>query len=226
RSDRRRRVHVRERRELRRRDDRCARLRIVRRGDRAFRQHGNRDSRHRHPDGCGRMAGRIAARCPARAECRRRGARLRQGHLSERSAAARGHRHVAHGLADGPMTGTRMNLESTISRSAPMHLGAGRAAFRGFSLIELMVALVIAGLLLLGMSAYFVSSSRTFSETERTSRQIENGRYAASLLREEIRHAGFYGEVGNVVNLPVTAAIPMPTTLPGVCDSTLAAVKA
>jgi type IV pilus assembly protein PilW len=104
--------------------------------------------------------------------------------------------------------------------------GRHGASARGFSLIELMVALTIAGVLLLGMSAYFVSSSRNFSETERVSRQIENGRYAASLLAEEIRHAGFYGEVGNVVNLPVTSAIAMPTSLPLVCASSLVDVRA
>jgi type IV pilus assembly protein PilW len=96
----------------------------------------------------------------------------------------------------------------------------------GFTLIELMVALTIAGVLLLGMSLYFVSSSRAFAETERTCRQIENGRYAASIISEELRHAGFYGEVGNVINLPVTAAIPAPGAVPDICGSALADVKA
>jgi type IV pilus assembly protein PilW len=91
---------------------------------------------------------------------------------------------------------------------------------RGFSLVELMVALALAGLVLLGLSAYFVTSSRSFSETERVSRQIENGRYASALLSEEIRHAGFYGEVGNVVNLPPTSAIAMPTAMPDPCTTT------
>ena len=39
------------------------------------------------------------------------------------------------------------------------------------------------------------------------SRQIENGRYALGLLSEEIRLAGFYGEVKNVVNLPSTPPV-------------------
>ena len=97
---------------------------------------------------------------------------------------------------------------------------------RGFTLIELMIALTIAGVLLLGMSLYFVSSSRAFAETERVSRQIENGRYAASIISEELRHAGFYGEVGNVINLPITAAIPAPGSVPDICNSSLADVKA
>src|SRR5437762_14019002 len=87
-------------------------------------------------------------------------------------------------------SGIRIDLDVVTAR------GAFRS--RGFSLVELMVALVIAAIVLLGLAAYFVSSSRNFSETERVSRQIENGRYAAALLSEEVRHAGFYGEVGNV----------------------------
>jgi len=89
-----------------------------------------------------------------------------------------------------------------------------------------MVALVIAGIVLLGLATYFVNSSRSFSETERVARQIENGRYAAAVLSEEIRHAGFYGEVGNVVNLPTGSAIGLPASLPNPCDTAIANVKA
>lgn len=104
------------------------------------------------------------------------------------------------------------------------------ASPRGFSLVELMVALTLAGILLLGLAVFFVSSSRSYSEAERTSRQIENGRYASSLLAEEIRHAGFYGEVKNVTLLPTSPApsslIPMPGTLPDPCATDIATVKA
>lgn len=107
---------------------------------------------------------------------------------------------------------------------------APAAAVRGFSLIELMIALIIAGILLFGLAVFFVSSSRSFSEAERVSRQIENGRYALGLLSEEIRLAGFYGEVKNVINLPSTpapaAVIPMPATLPDPCAVAFATVKA
>lgn len=87
--------------------------------------------------------------------------------------------------------------------AAPPGLAALRPATRarcaapgqhGFSLVELMVAVTLSLLLLLGLSAYFVSSSSSFSEADRVSRQIENGRYAMHILSEEIRHAGFYGE--------------------------------
>lgn len=102
----------------------------------------------------------------------------------------------------------------------------------GFSLVELMVALALAGVLLLGLAVFFVSSSRSYSEAERVSRQIENGRYASALIAEEIRHAGFYGEVKNVVNLPVSppppdSAIPIPTTTTQInpCATDIATVK-
>ncbi len=97
----------------------------------------------------------------------------------------------------------------------------------GFSLVELMVALAIGLALLLGLTEFFVTSSRNFSETERVSRQVENGRYARpALISEEIRHAGFYGEVGNVVNLPLGSAIAMPTSLPDPCAPDIASVSA
>ena len=103
-------------------------------------------------------------------------------------------------------------------------------ASRGFSLIELMIALIIAGILLFGLAVFFVSSSRSFSEAERVSRQIENGRYALSLLSGEIRLAGFYGEVKNVTLLPSTpapsAVIPMPAALPDPCATDYASIKA
>ena len=117
-----------------------------------------------------------------------------------------------------PLTTFRIDLDVVNAR--------GARGSRGFSLVELMVALVIAAIVLLGLAAYFVSSSRNFSETERVSRQIENGRYAAALLSEEVRHAGFYGEVGNVVNLPAGSGIALPGALPNPCDTAIANVRA
>ncbi len=88
----------------------------------------------------------------------------------------------------------------------------------GFSLIELMVALTLAGILLLGLSVFFVSSSRSFSEAERASRQIENGRYALALIAEEIRHAGLLRRSGQrTLNLPPTP--PSRCPIPGATRS-------
>ena len=84
------------------------------------------------------------------------------------------------------------------------------AHLRGFLLIELMVSIAIGLLLLIGLTTMFVASSRSFSETERASRQIENGRYALDLLSEDIRHAGFYGEASAFGALPPVGAPPDP----------------
>lgn len=67
---------------------------------------------------------------------------------------------------------------------------------RGFSLIEVMVAMVIGIMILLGLSQVFISNSRTSLEIDRVGRQIENGTYALQLLEDELTNAGFWGEAG------------------------------
>jgi type IV pilus assembly protein PilW len=66
---------------------------------------------------------------------------------------------------------------------------------RGFSLIELMIGVALGLVILAALTTFFVSSSATRNEIERTSRQIENGRYAVEALRSELSLAGFYAEL-------------------------------
>ena len=101
-----------------------------------------------------------------------------------------------------------------------------RTFHRGFTLVEIMVALTISMLLMLGLTVVFVGNSSSYSENERSSRQIENGRYALALLADSVRHAGFYGEVANVTNLILTPAITLPATLPDPCVADVASVRA
>ena len=84
----------------------------------------------------------------------------------------------------------------------------GRRETRGFSLIELMVALTLGLLILLAMSTLLAQQSRTREQLAQTAGQIENGRYALMLLRDDFQHAGFYGEFGNPLTLP--SALPNP----------------
>lgn len=63
----------------------------------------------------------------------------------------------------------------------------------GLTLIELMVACTIGILIVLAMSYLMMNSLQTRNELIKTSRQIENGRYAMEELRKEIQLAGFYG---------------------------------
>src|SRR5512140_2742685 len=80
-----------------------------------------------------------------------------------------------------------------------------RRAARGFSLIEFMIAVTLGLLLILGVTTFFVTTSRNFTEAQKAHRQIENGRYAMDLLSEDLRHAGFYGEVASVGVVPAGA---------------------
>ena len=63
----------------------------------------------------------------------------------------------------------------------------------GLSLIELMVSMTLGLIVLSGVLVVFVNTSAARNEVERTTRQIENGRYASELLTEDLRLAGFYG---------------------------------
>lgn len=69
----------------------------------------------------------------------------------------------------------------------------GTSRMHGFSLIELMVALAISLLLLMGVIALFVSSRASYETTERLSRIQENGRFALDQFSTDIRSAGFQG---------------------------------
>src|SRR5258706_3127190 len=110
---------------------------------------------------------------------------------------------------------TRPALKSTPAR-----------AVTGASLIELMTAITIGLLILVGLTSVFVNSSTSNRELKNTAEQIENGRYAIDLLSQDIRHAGFYGELSTLPTVPATApdpcAVPATNVAPAAVDSSLA----
>lgn len=62
---------------------------------------------------------------------------------------------------------------------------------RGFTLIELMIALLL-GLIVIGaIGAVFLSSSRTYRTTESLSRLQENARFAVQFISREVQLAGY-----------------------------------
>ena len=83
----------------------------------------------------------------------------------------------------------------------------------GFSLVELMVAMTLGLILLAGVVSVVTNTSASFGELNKASRQLDNGRYAIQVLREDIRHAGYYGEFFDV---------PDPTAMTNPCSTTLA----
>jgi type IV pilus assembly protein PilW len=82
------------------------------------------------------------------------------------------------------------------------------SAQAGFSLIEVMVALALGAIILLGVSEIFTDNSRTRNEIERTGRQIESGAYALRLIEGDLANAAYWGEA---------AEQPSAGTLPPVC---------
>lgn len=77
----------------------------------------------------------------------------------------------------------------------------------GFSIIELMVAVALGLFITAVVAAIFLSTSRSFRDLQKASEQIENGRFALSQISEDIRHAGYFGQLGV---FPAATANPDP----------------
>ncbi len=93
--------------------------------------------------------------------------------------------------------------------------GASRRT-RGFTLLEILIALVL-GLMLLGaLGVLFARTSGHQSELERSTRQLENARFATDLLAENLMHAGYYGEFD-----PDTLPVAVIHASPGPCTATV-----
>lgn len=85
---------------------------------------------------------------------------------------------------------------------------------RGLTLIELMVAITVGLFVVAALAILFSQQSFTQNELEKSSRQVENGRYAMSLLRDDIRLAGYINDYGGTFTPPSTLPDPcfIPTT--------------
>ena len=85
----------------------------------------------------------------------------------------------------------------------------------GVSLIELMIALVIAALLTLGMIQIFVGSKTAYQVQEGLSRIQENGRFSLQFVERNARLAGYMGCGSDIArvppNNPTTANYPFDT---------------
>jgi len=79
-----------------------------------------------------------------------------------------------------------------VSRSIPF-----RRAIAGMSLIEMMVAMVIGLVLMLGVIQVFVASRTASMLAEGNARAQENGRFALEFLQRDIRMAGHFGCVND-----------------------------
>ena len=78
----------------------------------------------------------------------------------------------------------------------------------GMSIIELMIAIALGLIVLAGLATLFANQSAARAELERSSRQIENGRFAMELISDDLRMAGFWGELNLIpANFPLPGAM-------------------
>lgn len=94
----------------------------------------------------------------------------------------------------------------------PAHFPTARRN-SGFTLVELMISITIGLVLLLGLTTLLVNNSASRTELEKSSRQIENGRYAMQIMSDDIRLAGYYGEYSFPTTITSTTPDPCATAV-------------
>jgi type IV pilus assembly protein PilW len=96
------------------------------------------------------------------------------------------------------------------------HPGLARCTASGHSLTEVMVALVLGLLVIVGTVTVYVKARETYAATEAESRLQENARYALGIIAADVRMANFWG-LHNRADL-VTANTS--STFPATCGAT------
>lgn len=92
-----------------------------------------------------------------------------------------------------------------------MHLDR-KTSHAGFSLIELMIALLLGLILMAGISQVFVNSQQSYRVTEERSRLQENARFGFEFLTRNIREAGYSGcRAVEQLHIQVIADAPTPS---------------
>jgi type IV pilus assembly protein PilW len=112
---------------------------------------------------------------------------------------------MVHPLGPPHWSARRPPPPSPTSRAARPVL---RGATRGLTLVELMVATTIGLLIIVTMGVLFAGNSRARQEIERAAQQVENGRLAIELLRDDTHQAGYYGGLLGVATQPMQTVSP------------------
>ena len=63
----------------------------------------------------------------------------------------------------------------------------------GFSLIELMIAMVLGLTIVAAVATLSLNATRSYRVMNQAGELIENGRYAIKVLKDDLEHAGYYG---------------------------------
>ncbi len=83
---------------------------------------------------------------------------------------------------------------------------------RGFSLVEMMIAMTIGLMITAGLVTIFANTSNSQAEMRRSSQQIENGRYAMDVLSQDFQVTGYFGSYRKIT-APAVAPDPCSVTL-------------
>jgi type IV pilus assembly protein PilW len=89
-----------------------------------------------------------------------------------------------------------------------MNLSARSRNEKGLTLVELMIALSVGLVLFAGVIAVFIGMRTTTAETSSYGELQENGRFAISVLTEDILRQGFWGDFGGLNLSGVTVTAP------------------
>ncbi|HUP92028.1 MAG TPA: PilW family protein [Solimonas sp.] len=91
----------------------------------------------------------------------------------------------------------------------------------GFTLIELMIAIVISLIVILALVQVFANASRNGKEMAAVNGIIESGRFATDLIEADVVHAGFWGGyIPQYDDINVTAVpTDVPAGVPNPCQS-------
>ena len=95
------------------------------------------------------------------------------------------------------------------------------AAASGFTLVEVMISMVVGLFIVMALVTLLINVNRNNGEMTKTNRVIENGRYALTLLQEDVSHASFWGgyipQFDDLTASLTTAPTDLPTAVPDPC---------
>lgn len=89
----------------------------------------------------------------------------------------------------------------------------GALRSRGFSIVELMVALTIGLILIAGLLILMIGNIQGYGELSKSGYQVDNARFSNQLLRDEISNAGYYGDLSFVPGFTSLPTSPCNTAL-------------
>ncbi|KGJ87268.1 hypothetical protein ND2E_0675 [Colwellia psychrerythraea] len=86
---------------------------------------------------------------------------------------------------------------------------------KGFTLVELMVSLSIGLVLFAGVMSVFVGMRSTTADTSSYGELQENGRFAVSVLTDDLLRQNFWGDLSETFSLSSLSGNPVPPAAPG-----------